>query len=65
VIAGSFCRSAPGGGVARVHERRLAPLDALGVHPLEVRDRVVDLAADLDHRRHLAGVEPVGHRVDA
>ena len=34
--------------VARVHERRLAPLDALLVHLVELLDRVVHLAADLD-----------------
>ena len=37
--------------VPRVHERRLAALDALLVHAVELLDRVVHLAADLDDRR--------------
>ena len=55
---GTRCR------VARVHERRLAALDALLVHPVELLDRVVHLAADLDHRGRVVVGEAVGHVVE-
>ena len=46
------CRKRPGRRVARVGERRAAERQLLVVDPLEVRDREVDLTADLHQRRH-------------
>ena len=54
VTRGSFMPQRPGGGVARVGERRLARLDERGVEVGERLDREEDLAAHLDE---------VGHRV--
>ena len=50
--------------VARVHERRLAALDALLVHAVELLDRVVHLAADLDDVGRVVVGEAVGHVVE-
>ncbi len=44
-----------GGGIARIRERRLAGRLALRVHAGEGRPRQVDLAANFDERRCLAG----------
>src|SRR5680860_473774 len=54
----------PRGRVARVHEGGLAGLDPFGVHRLEVRQGVVDLAPDLDDRRRVVDVQPVRDGVD-
>ena len=52
VTFGSFCRSEPGRGVARVGERRLARLGQPLVQLLERGDRQEHLAAHLEHVRH-------------
>ena len=50
----------PGGGVARVHERRQALLGAALVQRGEVAERHVDLAADLDQRRGVVDAQRDG-----
>ena len=53
----------PGGGVARVGERRLAGLDQRGVELREGGDREEDLAAHLEQLRHrdVGPSQPAGH----
>ena len=53
-----------GRGVPRVHERGLAALDPLLVHAVELGDRVVHLAADLDDVGRVVVGQPVGHVVE-
>ena len=53
----SFCRSEPGGRVARVHEHAQPGREALLVEPLEGGERQVDLAAHLDQRRHASPLQ--------
>ena len=68
VTRGSFCRSEPGRGVARVGEHRLAGVGHRLVEPLEGLDREEHLAAHLDQGRapgtRRVPVSRCGHRVD-
>ena len=54
----------PGGSVTRIRERCLAGRDECLVQPLEVGDREVHLAPDLQDLRYVLALEPVRHTFD-